>query len=84
MSDDNLPSLDEINAARASQQARTVSVASLIEMKAQAKQLAREILIQASGAAVSGVVPLPDTIIDTISETLMNHAVSFLAGLGED
>ena len=84
MSDDALPNLDEINAARASQQARTASVESLIEMKAQAKQLAREILLKASGAAVSGVVPLPDTIIDTISESLMDHAVSFLSGLGDD
>ena len=43
MSDDNLPSMGEIQAARASQQARTASVEDLIEMKKQAKQIAMEI-----------------------------------------
>ena len=83
MSDDNLPSMGEIQAARASQQARTASVEDLIEMKKQAKQIAMEILVQASSAAASGVVPLPDIIMDTISEKLMDHAVGFLSGLAD-
>jgi len=81
---DALPSLDEVNAARASQQARIVSVENLIEMKAQARKIAIEILVQASGAAVSGVVPLPETIVDTLTDKLMDHAVYFLSGLGNE
>ena len=83
MSSDKLPSLSSINAARASQQARTASVEQVMEMREQARDIAMHIVTQAAVAASAGAVPIPEAIVDEIADTLMTHAVSFLSGLAE-
>jgi len=83
MSDPNLPSMGDLEAARASQQARVVSVDQVLEMKRQARQIAMEILVQASAAAAAGGLPIPEEIVGTLSEKIVDHAVGFLSGLAD-
>lgn len=79
--DGDAPSLEEINAARASEQARTASIGSLLEMRKQARGIALELFVQAAGA--SGL-PIPEQLVETVSEKLMDHAIGFLSRLGDD
>ena len=81
MTDSDLPSMGDLQAARASQQARTISLDEIIELKKQARQIALEILVQASTAATSSIAPLPDAIVGDISEKLMDHALGFISRL---
>ena len=78
----DLPSLGDIDAARASQQARTATLEDLVELKRQSRQIILELVTQAASAA-SGIVPIPESIVGTISDKVVDHAVGFLAGLAD-
>jgi len=84
MTDSDLPSMGDLQAARSSQQARTISLDDIIELKKQARQIALEILVQASTAATSSIAPLPDAIVDDISAKLIDHALGFIRRLSDD
>ena len=75
--DDALPSMANLEEARASQQARTASIDDILEMKRQARAIALELVTQAAGR-----LPIDAELLGAVSEKLMDHAVGFLSGLG--
>lgn len=80
--DAGLPSMDELEAARESQQARTLSIEELLELKRQARNVAMNIILKGAGAAVGAAgLTIPDELIGKVSEAVVDKTIDFLEGL---